>query len=121
MKRMVMMMIVLAAMTLGTSALLAGEGCGCGCDKAKELKSDCGGCDHQKGEMKDGKGCPHHAAEAAKAPAAAPAKEAAKPAAVKEEANVGKYVCPMAEEFVSDKPGKCPKCGMNLVKKEKKK
>jgi len=27
------------------------------------------------------------------------------------------YTCPMHPEVVSDKPGKCPKCGMNLVKK----
>ena len=27
------------------------------------------------------------------------------------------YTCLMHPEVVSDKPGKCPKCGMNLVKK----
>ncbi|CAM3444975.1 Copper oxidase [Flavobacterium longum] len=27
------------------------------------------------------------------------------------------YTCPMHPEVISDKPGKCPKCGMNLVKK----
>lgn len=27
------------------------------------------------------------------------------------------YTCPMHPEVVSDKPGKCPKCGMNLEKK----
>jgi hypothetical protein len=27
------------------------------------------------------------------------------------------YTCPMHPEVVADKPGKCPKCGMNLVKK----
>jgi hypothetical protein len=29
------------------------------------------------------------------------------------------YTCPMHPEVVSDHPGKCPICGMNLVKKEK--
>jgi Cu(I)/Ag(I) efflux system membrane fusion protein len=28
------------------------------------------------------------------------------------------YTCPMHSEVVQDKPGKCPKCKMNLVKKE---
>ncbi|MDB5023551.1 MAG: hypothetical protein JWP78_1306 [Mucilaginibacter sp.] len=28
------------------------------------------------------------------------------------------YTCPMHPEVLSDKPGKCPKCGMELVKKE---
>jgi len=29
------------------------------------------------------------------------------------------YTCPMPEDSVfSDKPGKCPKCGMDLIKKE---
>lgn len=28
------------------------------------------------------------------------------------------YTCPMHPEVVSEGPGKCPKCGMNLVKKE---
>lgn len=27
------------------------------------------------------------------------------------------YVCPMHADVISDKPGKCPQCGMNLVKK----
>lgn len=26
-----------------------------------------------------------------------------------------KYTCSMHPEVISDKPGKCPKCGMNLV------
>lgn len=28
-----------------------------------------------------------------------------------------KYICTMHPEVVMDKPGKCPKCGMNLVEK----
>jgi YHS domain-containing protein len=28
------------------------------------------------------------------------------------------YTCPMHPEVQSDQPGKCPKCGMNLVKKD---
>ncbi|MEK7520894.1 MAG: heavy metal-binding domain-containing protein, partial [Patescibacteria group bacterium] len=29
------------------------------------------------------------------------------------------YVCPMHPEIKSDRPGVCPKCGMNLVPAEK--
>ncbi len=32
-----------------------------------------------------------------------------------EHVNSQKYTCPMHPEVVTDKPGKCPKCGMNLV------
>ncbi|MDB5013752.1 MAG: hypothetical protein JWQ25_1954 [Daejeonella sp.] len=31
---------------------------------------------------------------------------------------VATYTCKMHPEVSSDKPGKCPKCGMDLVKKE---
>ncbi|MBX3720772.1 MAG: hypothetical protein KF713_02960 [Turneriella sp.] len=30
------------------------------------------------------------------------------------------YVCPMHEDVQSDKPGKCPKCGMKLQNRDKK-
>lgn len=36
---------------------------------------------------------------------------------VKEVAMV-QYVCPMHPDVVSDSPGKCPKCGMDLVEKK---
>lgn len=39
-----------------------------------------------------------------------------KPSTVKEVTKV-QYTCPMHAEVVSDKPGKCPKCGMALVEK----
>src|SRR5690606_11568006 len=32
--------------------------------------------------------------------------------------NHQEYTCPMHPEVVSEKPGKCPKCGMDLVLKE---
>ena len=28
------------------------------------------------------------------------------------------YTCPMHPDVVTDKPGKCPKCGMDLVEKK---
>jgi len=37
---------------------------------------------------------------------------------VKKEAVSVQYTCPMHPEVISDKPGQCPKCGMDLVKKE---
>lgn len=32
-----------------------------------------------------------------------------------------KYTCPMHPEVQSDQPGNCPKCGMELVEKVKRK
>jgi len=29
-----------------------------------------------------------------------------------------KYTCPMHPDVISDKPGKCPNCGMDLVEKK---
>lgn len=50
-------------------------------------------------------------------------KPAAKPAAPATEdefpqVKAGQYYCPMGAEHVQDGPGKCPKCGMNLVEKK---
>jgi|WetSurMetagenome_2_1015567.scaffolds.fasta_scaffold921487_1 hypothetical protein len=39
----------------------------------------------------------------------------------KKAATVDKYTCVMHPEVISDKPGKCPKCKMGLVKGEAKK
>jgi hypothetical protein len=36
---------------------------------------------------------------------------------VTEQQNSKKYTCPMHPEVVTDKPGKCPKCGMTLIEK----
>lgn len=48
---------------------------------------------------------------------------AARPAAVAPESRTahikpGQFYCPMHPEVVQDQPGKCPKCGMNLVEKK---
>ncbi|MET4108550.1 MULTISPECIES: heavy metal-binding domain-containing protein [Hymenobacter] len=51
------------------------------------------------------------------APAANSDTTAASAAGSATEAKVGQYTCPMHPEVVSDQPGKCPKCGMTLVKK----
>ena len=36
------------------------------------------------------------------------------PATTQPAADDAKYVCPMHSDVTSDKPGKCPKCGMQL-------
>jgi Cu+-exporting ATPase len=53
-----------------------------------------------------------HADTQAASSVAAPAAPAA-PAATGNTAQT-KYTCPMHPEVVSDKPGRCPKCGMDL-------
>ncbi len=48
-------------------------------------------------------------------PAKVEAAAAAIPATSQPLAKPGQYTCPMDPEVISDKPGKCPICGMNLV------
>jgi len=55
---------------------------------------------------------------AATTDASAPKASAPKPAAQAAPA-AQTYYCPMHPEVTSDKPGRCPQCGMNLVLKEK--
>ncbi len=38
----------------------------------------------------------------------------------KETTSAKPYACPMHPDVTSDKAGKCPKCGMNLVPQEEK-
>ncbi|CAN5279728.1 hypothetical protein BH09BAC5_BH09BAC5_24660 [soil metagenome] len=40
------------------------------------------------------------------------------PAGNKNDAETVQYTCPMHPEVISDKPGSCPKCGMDLEKVE---
>ena len=43
-----------------------------------------------------------------------------KPAMQKHKMQQVKYSCPMHPDVTSNKPGKCPKCGMDLARSEKK-
>lgn len=59
---------------------------------------------------------PDHAGHAAQASASDPT---GAPMAVSSAGGVT-YTCPMHPEVVSDAPGKCPKCGMTLVRRDQK-
>lgn len=59
-------------------------------------------------------------ASAPAAPPAQPARDAPAPHAHEHATPMADtYTCPMHPEIVRNAPGKCPICGMNLVKKEK--
>ena len=64
-----------------------------------------------------GKGGPS-ACPMTKATAKADNAAAKPPAKVSDQPAAAVYVCPMCPGVKSDKPGKCPKCGMDLVKKK---
>jgi hypothetical protein len=39
-------------------------------------------------------------------------------ASISDSTDTKTYTCPMHPEVISDKPGECPKCGMDLILKE---
>ena len=48
-------------------------------------------------------------------------KDSVSKAKAKDTTAAAEYICPMHPDYVSDKPGKCPKCGMTLERHQKKK
>lgn len=46
----------------------------------------------------------------------APTEAPTPPPAAATDADGARYTCPMDRDVQSDAPGKCPKCGMDLVK-----
>lgn len=81
-----------------------GKNASCSCKNCSdECKKDCkqGSCCHKDGAgMAEGKAC------------------CKKDSASAGNAASGMYVCPMCKDVTSDKPGKCPNCGMQMEKKK---
>ena len=88
--KLVMMMVAGVAVVAGVWGLSAWAGVG-------KTGGCCGGM--------TGTACPVRTATTTTAPSSQPTTQ------------VAQYVCPMDSDVVSDKPGKCTKCGMALVKK----
>jgi RND family efflux transporter MFP subunit len=112
------------------SALLAVGGAGlAGCNRSGDGHEG-----HSGAQAKQRYHCPMHPTYVVDKPGDCPIcgmklvpikgdKAAAKPAAAATDdkfpqVKVGQYYCPMGAEHVQDQPGKCPKCGMNLVEKK---
>lgn len=73
-------------------------------------------CDRDKAPAPPGSGAEHDHHHGGSAAPADKDKSAEGEKAGKPPATV--YTCPMHPEVVSDKPGRCPKCGMKLVPKQ---
>ena len=112
------------------SALLASGGaCLVGCKPSGH-----GHADHGSAQAEQEYHCPMHPTYVADKPGDCPIcgmklvpikgrKPPAEPAAPAPQdefpqVKAGQYYCPMGAEHVQDGPGKCPKCGMNLVEKK---
>jgi hypothetical protein len=88
----VLALVVVSAAAILGAGYLARAGC---CDAADQASR--AACPTMRGPM-----------------APASVTPATQPAAASQPAHVT-YTCPMHPEVVSDKPGTCPKCGMQLV------
>jgi len=101
----------------GSCAMMAGGAAG---DEAAESQAS-GGCGMNKHAAAKSGGCPMNMERNDRRPMTSSAKS---PQKVEPEAKAGQssaksavYTCPMHPEVKSSKPGQCPKCHMDLVKK----